>query len=686
MPTIQVQNRTFDARPDRVDYRDRLYNPPLLSLLPQYPTPEFIAEHLAHYTNSGLILDQGQEGACTGFGLATVINYLFWFRSLTTGDPIESVSPRMLYQMARLYDEWPGEDYEGSSCRGAMKGWHHHGVCSETLWPYHNQETDWVQPSSGWEQDAAQRPLGVYYRINKDAIVDMQAAIQEVRAIYCSAMVHEGWFLAPAEDIPTIQPTSRQTGGHAFAIVGYTPDGFIVQNSWGPDWGFGGFAILTYQDWIEHGSDAWVAVMGAPMAVQFVPRTRSRLSLEDIAVGKATRLVRASSATAVVELRNPAVQPLSESQAYEHSVVLGNNGRPLNRFLDVENAPRAVQEVVLNLPQQWLEQRERPKLAIYAHGGLNDEEGSIRRIRVMAPYFSANDIYPVFITWRTGVLESLVGIVGDVVERFFTPELAERDRGWLSDVRNHIQEAKDRSIEVASENLLVKAVWTQMKQNAEAAIGKQAGLSLIMEHLTTLKREIPRLEVHLVGHSAGAILLGYLLDQLAGSRLKVETLSLYAPACTVGFAVEHYVAAFHKNILRKSYMHFDILSDERERADSVGPYGKSLLYFVSRALESVHKMPLLGMEGVWRASGAVPDMWNESPQIEQALKAWQTFATRSLSLRVHDQDRAQVHDGQGVIPLAHGSFDNDVEVITETLTRIRGGVALDAAVENLRGF
>jgi hypothetical protein len=526
----------------------------------------------------------------------------------------------------------------------------------------------------------------VYYRINKDSIVDMQAAIQEVRAIYCSAMVHEGWFLGPAEELPTIQPTSRQTGGHAFAIVGYTLDGFIVQNSWGPNWGFSGFAILTYQDWIRHGTDAWVAVMGAPMAVQFVPRTLSRLSLEDRAAGKTPQLVRASSATVFVEPLNPAVQPLSESQAYEHSVVLGNNGRPLNRFLDIENASRAVQEVVLNLPQRWLAQRERPKLAIYAHGGLNDEEGSLRRIRVMAPYFSANDIYPVFITWRTGVVESLVGILGDVLERFFMPGLVEPDRGWFSDVQNHIQEAKDRSIEVASEHLLVKAVWTQMKQNAEAATGKQAGLSLIMEHLTTLKREIPQMEVHLVGHSAGAILLGYLLDELASSRLKVETLSLYAPACTVGFAVEHYAAAFHKNILRKSYMHFDILSDERERADSVGPYGKSLLYFVSRALESVHKMPLLGMEGVWRASGEVPDMWNQSPQIQQALKAWETFATRSLSLRVHEKDRSQVSDGQGVIPLAHGSFDNDVEVMTETLTRIRGGSALEAEVENLRGF
>ena len=40
-------NRTLDARPDRLDA----------------------------YVKAGLILDQGKEGACTGFGLAAVINF-----------------------------------------------------------------------------------------------------------------------------------------------------------------------------------------------------------------------------------------------------------------------------------------------------------------------------------------------------------------------------------------------------------------------------------------------------------------------------------------------------------------------------------------------------------------------------------------------------------------------------------
>lgn len=53
---------------------------------------------------------------------------------------VTPVSPRMFYEMARRYDEWPGENYSGSSARGAMKGWHKHGVCEEKLWPYDSNQ------------------------------------------------------------------------------------------------------------------------------------------------------------------------------------------------------------------------------------------------------------------------------------------------------------------------------------------------------------------------------------------------------------------------------------------------------------------------------------------------------------------------------------------------------------------
>ena len=133
----------FDARPDRLDFRDLPYAPPLRSLAPRFPDDGLLHDWLPGYIEADLVLNQGLEGACTGFGLACVINHLFWVRHLANGGgKFEQVSPRMLYELARRYDEWQGDSYEGSSCRGALKGWHKHGVCAEALWRYRTSDGD----------------------------------------------------------------------------------------------------------------------------------------------------------------------------------------------------------------------------------------------------------------------------------------------------------------------------------------------------------------------------------------------------------------------------------------------------------------------------------------------------------------------------------------------------------------
>ena len=63
-------------------------------------------------------------------------------RPASAGIGLESVSPRMLYNFARRYDEYAGEDYEGSSCRGALKAFFKHGVCLNGDW--FGTQTTWV--------------------------------------------------------------------------------------------------------------------------------------------------------------------------------------------------------------------------------------------------------------------------------------------------------------------------------------------------------------------------------------------------------------------------------------------------------------------------------------------------------------------------------------------------------------
>ena len=81
MPSRSINGRLLDVRPDRVDLRDRIYSPPLESLPELFPSDRQIKEYLPQYRRKRLILDQGDEGACTGFGLAAVINYVLWRQS-----------------------------------------------------------------------------------------------------------------------------------------------------------------------------------------------------------------------------------------------------------------------------------------------------------------------------------------------------------------------------------------------------------------------------------------------------------------------------------------------------------------------------------------------------------------------------------------------------------------------------
>ena len=125
MATKKIASRLKrNVVPDSIDLRDRPYQPtvaviPGAALEPKTDIP---------------VLNQGDTNACTGFSLASVIYHL---QHTAKRKPAQcSVSPFMLYSMARRYDEFPGDPAAdtGSSLRGAMKGWYKHGACASQLW------------------------------------------------------------------------------------------------------------------------------------------------------------------------------------------------------------------------------------------------------------------------------------------------------------------------------------------------------------------------------------------------------------------------------------------------------------------------------------------------------------------------------------------------------------------------
>ncbi len=668
---VAARRATLNVTSDPQDLRDHMYMPPPNSLPKLYPADADIKTLLGAYSRAGLILDQGQEGACTGFGLACVINYLLW-KTAGMPDKLESVSPRMLYHFARRFDEYEGEDYSGSSCRGALKGWYHNGVCAQSLWTY--QAGGETLPGSGWDSDAIERTLGVYYRIDLQTITDLQAAILEVGAIYVSAYTHEGWDTlkscapAPANhaDLPVIDYDGRpsRSGGHSFALVGFNRTGFVIQNSWGRDWGAGGFAIISYADWLANAMDAWIAALGVPGVVS--GRLVAGGGVESAAVGAAH------------------ANWWDEETAYRHSIVLGNNGH-VNHFDKLDGVTRTLQNQACVMPDVWFRQNPQHKakrIVIYAHGGLNSEASAIGRAQAMGRYFLGNGCYPLFLVWKSGLLES----ISDVLADKFASGTAGRAGGirdWLND------KVTDPVVEKTIGRPFARPLWTEMKENAELAADSGRGGDLLTDALRALAGSWgDNFEIHLIGHSAGSIMLGRLLDNLEHKELirYIKTVNLYAPACTVSFANRYY--APHDQIMNR--LHLDILADKQERDDNVAYiYQKSLLYFISNALESDALMPILGLANV-----CDPDFdgWDGSSGTTEALTNWRNAVKISQlteRITIHDGKKFITRRGDGIqeksASPSHGGFDNNVDIIGKTLERIIGA-PLILPVDDLVGF
>jgi len=712
---------TLDARPDRLDLRDRIFTPRVQSLPPSWPADKDIATELSAYLGRGLVLFQGNEGACTGFGLAAVVNYLLWLRDRAS----IKTSPRQLYHLAKLYDEWPGEDYTGSSCRGALKGWHKHGVCAEELWPYTVKPDGSVPafeaPAENWAMDAVTRPLGVYYRVEKDDITAMMAALYEAGALYVSANVHQGWALMkpkgkkrpPAvfqsmSELPVIKWPATPQGGHAFALIGYTSQGFIVQNSWSTDWGFSGFAILTFEDWLANGTDAWTVALGVPIehgALSHNARpSRSRADVQSafrsaLSSSNAKREGFSLFTAGARDTGRKGLPLLTMDQAYGLTIVMENNGSIGPRLTDVENVRAGVKRIVYEAPRAWYDKlpaASKPavlRIAIIAHGGLNSEQDSINRICAMAPYFLENGIYPLFVTWRTGALETFADIVQDALPGLFP------GAGSISDVLKTLKdkalEGFDRTVELATKKLGGDQ-WSQMKQNAEAAAVAgftPRGLVEMAENLKKLIADMGKknVELHLIGHSAGSLINGHLAQLLSARSLAIETSTLMAPACTLDFANQTYRKVIEGGGLKRKDFHIYIMSDSREQDDNViGVYHKSLLYLVSRAYEELQRMPLLGMAksldkdfqdfsnpdlAEWNiAAKNMTEQWNQfyfGKTIPAGFAATGRGLPEAFAQTLHIFNDPKMNYGGGTKKdTSHGGFDNDVNVITAALLTI----------------
>jgi len=208
-----TQDRILDWR-SRHDPRSRNY-----AMRPMLDPSSAPASRL---WTEGPVLDQGREGACVGFG---------WMGEALAEpiapDPMPLTAAAQtdaldIYHLAQTLDDFPGENYSGTSVLAGAKAMQQKGYLTEYRWCF---STD-----------------------------DLRDTVLNYGPVVIGVPWYSGMYEAPNG---LVQISGELVGGHCLIVTGYIPnhtqagvtaDMFRWRNSWGPSYGIDGSAFVITSD------------------------------------------------------------------------------------------------------------------------------------------------------------------------------------------------------------------------------------------------------------------------------------------------------------------------------------------------------------------------------------------------------------------------------------------------------
>jgi hypothetical protein len=192
--------------------------------------------------------NQGSTGSCVGW--ATADSLLRWhFVKAGRLAKADSLSTRFQWMAAKETDEFMNRpttfiETDGTSLKAALDVGRRYGAVKASVLPFASGK---LYPGEGktFYALAAQLRIAAYFNLGSD-LPNWKSWLATKGPILTRLDVDATWDEATATTgkLDLYRPETTR-GGHAVAIVGYTPDRFIVRNSWGTAWGDKGYAYAS---------------------------------------------------------------------------------------------------------------------------------------------------------------------------------------------------------------------------------------------------------------------------------------------------------------------------------------------------------------------------------------------------------------------------------------------------------
>jgi Papain family cysteine protease len=210
--------------------------------------------------------DQGSTGSCVGWATAdSVVRWHFVKSGRIAKD--EKLSPRFVWMASKETDRFESRpttfiEVAGTSLKSALDVARKFGVVRDNVLPFASGKL-----FDGEEETfyaiAAELKISSYFNLSLGAFTgldDWRTWIATKGPILTRLTVDRTWREAKRTkgNLDVYQPKTAHLG-HAVALVGYTPDRFIVRNSWGTTlWGDRGFGYASH----DYAQDAFTEAYG----------------------------------------------------------------------------------------------------------------------------------------------------------------------------------------------------------------------------------------------------------------------------------------------------------------------------------------------------------------------------------------------------------------------------------------
>jgi Papain family cysteine protease len=210
------------------------------------------------------INDQGTTGSCVGWATADAVLRWHFVQAKKLPENL-LLSPRFIWMAAKETDPNITRpttfiEEEGTSLKTALDIARKFGVVTDQTLPFATGKL-YPQDAKTFYAIAATRKILAYFNLDTD-LSRWRAWLATKGPILTRLDVDRTWDNASVTggNLDTYQ-ADKTRGGHAIALVGYTPNRFIVRNSWGKTWGDRGYAYAS----LSYAQEAFTEAYGVSL-------------------------------------------------------------------------------------------------------------------------------------------------------------------------------------------------------------------------------------------------------------------------------------------------------------------------------------------------------------------------------------------------------------------------------------